>query len=90
MEEELIKINGWGNTRRKVKCDTENSRQERKEPTKRCNIFLTGRASWLERYCIFLLFSDECYPRPCTSAFSGEASNKFGLLRTVPRQQYFN
>lgn len=61
-----------------------------KEVIKRYNIFLTGRSSWLEGYCTFLLFSDECYPRPCASVFSGEASNKFAFLRTVPRLQYFD
>ena len=31
MEEEVIKMNGWGNTRRKVKCEAENCRQKGKE-----------------------------------------------------------
>lgn len=31
MEEELIKMNGWDNTSRMVRCETEHSRQKGKE-----------------------------------------------------------
>lgn len=62
--------------------------KQSKEAIKIYNIFLTGHVDWLEGYCTFLPFYAKCYPRPYTSAFSEDASNKFSLLRTVPRPQY--
>lgn len=64
--------------------------RESKDAIKRYNTFLTQHVDWLEGYYTFLPFSDKCYPRPCPYAFSEEASIKFGLLRTVPRPQYFD
>lgn len=61
-----------------------------KEAIKGHNTFLTGYVTWLKGYCTILLLSHECYPRPCAFAFSGEVLNKFALLRTVPRPQYFD
>lgn len=68
----------------------EKKKKESKEAIKTYNIFLKGHVDFLEGHCTFSPFSGKCYPRPCTSAFSEEASNKFGLLRTVPRPQYFD
>lgn len=84
MEEELIKMNGWDNARRKVRCERQHSRQKGKqEATEGYNIFLAGLMPWLEGYCTIPLFSSECYPRPSTSAFSAEVSKKSVLLRTT-------
>lgn len=66
------------------------TKRKSKEAIKGYNIFLTGCVAWLKGYCTILLFSHEYYPRPCAFAFSGEVLNKFALLRTVPRPQYFD
>lgn len=80
-------------TRKKKKKEERKKRRKgkrRKEGiNKEIKFFLQG-VSWLEGYCTFLMFSDECYLRSCTSAFSAEASNKFALPRTAPSLQYWH
>lgn len=64
--------------------------KESKEAIKAYTIFVNGNVDLLEGHCTFSPYSVKCYARPCTSAFSEEVSNKFGLIRTIPRPQYFN